>query len=295
MPKRFAPAGALLVLASVAGGCSRAETDEPPVATPSVTLSRSNVAVGSPMDMTYRFTVAQGAPPFAEDYLVFVHFLDEDRERMWDDDHEPATPTRQWKPGATIEYARTIFAPKFPYVGPASVEIGLYSRTSGARLPLAGDDSGMRAYKVASFNMTLQSDNVFVIFKDGWHETEVADDGSHEWQWSRKEGTIAFRNPKRDAELLLEVDQPVSTPGGPQRVEVRAGGVVVDSFVVPPQQARQLRRIRLSPAQLGASENVEVAIGVDRTFVPSALSELRSSDPRELGIRVFRAYVQPTP
>ena len=45
---------------------------------------------------------------------MFVHFLDADRELMWTDDHEPPTPVRQWKPGATIEYTRTMFIPKFP-------------------------------------------------------------------------------------------------------------------------------------------------------------------------------------
>jgi hypothetical protein len=293
MLKDFARFLAVLLACGVAAGCSRpADEAGTPVATPTVTLSRSDAAVGSPIDMTYRFVVAPDAPPLREDYLVFVHFLDENRERMWTDDHEPATPTRQWQPGATIEYTRTVFIPKFPYVGTTTVDIGLYSRQSGERLPLAGQDTGMRAYQVASFNMRLQADNLFVIFKDGWHETEVADDGGLEWQWSKKEGTIAFRNPKRDAELFLQVDQAVNALPEPQRVEVRLGPHVVDSFALPPGD-RQLRRIALPASQLGNVETVEIAISVDRTFVPADIPALRSSDARELGIRVFRAYVEP--
>jgi hypothetical protein len=34
-------------------------------------------------------------------------------------------------------------------------------------------------------------------------------------------------------------------------------------------------------------------ISVDKTFVPAALPALRSADPRELGIRVFRVFVEP--
>ena len=34
--------------------------------------------------------------------------------------------------------------------------------------------------------MSLQADNLFVIFKDGWHDTEVADEGGLEWQWSQQ-------------------------------------------------------------------------------------------------------------
>ena len=289
MPKRFACV--LVLFALGAGACARNAEDAPPVATPTVTLSRSEVAVGTPVDVTYRFAVAPDAPPFPEDSLVFVHFLDADRERMWDDDHAPPTPTSQWQPGSTIEYTRTVFVPKFPYVGPTTVEVGVYSPASGDRLPLAGQDSGMRAYRVATFAMSVQSDNLFVIFKDGWHETEVADDGAQEWQWSRKRGTIAFRNPKTDAVLLLEVDQPVMAFTEPQQVKVRAGDVLLDSFTLP-VGARQLRRIALPAAQLGGAENVELSIAVDRTFVPASIPDLRSADPRELGARVFRAYVE---
>jgi hypothetical protein len=172
------------------------------------------------------------------------------------------------------------------------VALGLYSRTSGERLPLAGEDRGLRAYRVARFNMTFQSESTFVIFKDGWHETEVSDDGGLEWQWSNREGTIAFRNPKRDAVMLLQVDQPVNGLTAPQRVEVRSGTTVVDSFALP-VGVRELRRIQLPLTLLGGAETIELTIAVDNTFVPAAVPALRSSDSRELGIRVFRAYVEP--
>lgn len=284
----------LAVVGFAAASCARGAEDAPPVATPSVTLSRSDVGVGTPVEITYRFAVAADAPAFAEDYLVFVHFLDVDREQMWDDDHEPATPTTQWKPGATIEYTRTVFIPKFPYVGETAIEVGLYSRQTGERLPLAGMDSGMRAYRVATLTMSLKSDNLFVIFKDGWHETEVSDDGAQQWQWSRQESTLSFRNPKADVVLLLDLDQPVKAMPDPQRVEVRVGGAVVDAFPLPVGQ-RVLRRLTLTAAQLGSGENVEMAIAVDRTFIPSAVPALSSTDPRELGVRVFRAYVEVRP
>src|SRR5262245_31571966 len=107
----------LIAIALATTACGRTEDTDPPVATPSVTVSRGDAAVGSPIDMTYRFVVADGAPAFAEDYWVFVHFVDVDGELMWTDDHRPPTPTRQWKPGMTIDYPRTMFIPKFPYTG----------------------------------------------------------------------------------------------------------------------------------------------------------------------------------
>lgn len=289
--KRLAITLAFLV---VSAACGRADDAQPPVATPAVTLSQSNIAIGSPVDITYRFEVAREAPPSPDEYLVFVHFMDTDGELMWTDDHPPPTPVRQWRPGSLVEYTRTIFIPKFPYVGEASVEVGIFSPQTGERLPLAAQTDGQRSYRVAAFNMRLQTDNLFVVFRDGWHETEVPDDGSgFEWQWSRGTATLSFRNPRRDVVFFLQVDQPVSAFPEPQRVEVRLGQAVIDSFPLPPGD-RLLRRFSLTTAQLGSTEMVDLALVVDKTFVPAAIPALRSTDPRELGIRVFRAFVQPS-
>lgn len=282
-----------LVTLSALAACARNSDAERPVATPSVTVGQSEAAIGSPMDMTYRFVVAADAPALTEDYWVFVHFLDTDGELMWTDDHEPPTPTRQWKPGATIEYARTMFVPKFPYVGETAVEIGLFSPKTGTRLPLAAETEGQRSYKVGTFNMRLQRENLFVVFRDGWHETELADQGAGvEWQWSKKDATLSFRNPKRDIVFYLDADQPVEAFAEPQQVEVRLGPTVVDRFALTSGR-RELRRIPIASSQLGPAETIEMTMSVDKTFVPAAVPALQSTDPRELGIRVFRAFVQP--
>jgi hypothetical protein len=282
----------VLLIASAA--CGRADDAEPPVATPTVTLNQSNIVIGGPVDITYRFDVARAAPPSPDEYLVFVHFLDADGELMWTDDHPPPTPVRQWSVGSPVEYTRTIFIPKFPYVGEAGVEIGIFSPQTGERLPLAAQTDGQRSYRVATFNLRLQTDNLFVVFRDGWHDTEVPDDGSGlEWQWSRGMATLSFRNPRRDVVVFLQVDQPVPVFPEPQRVEIRLGQGVIDSFPVPPGD-RVLRRIALTADKLGSGEMVDLALAVDKTFVPAALPALKSTDPRELGIRVFRAFVQPS-
>ena len=73
--------------------------------------------------------------------------------------------------------------------------------------------------------MRLESDTLVVVFSDGWHETEVATEGAgREWQWSKKEATLSFRNPKRGVRLFLQADQPVKEAfSEPQRVEMRIG------------------------------------------------------------------------
>jgi hypothetical protein len=281
-----------LVLLGQVAGCSKKVDDARPVATPSVTLSRMDAAVGSPIDVTYKFEVAPDAPAFTEDYTVFVHVLDKDRTSLWGDDHQPRTPTTQWKAGLTVEYTRTMFVPKLPYVGPAQIEVGLYSVKSGQRLPLGGENTGDRSIRVATFNMQLPANALFIVFRDGWHDAEVSGEAGVEWQWSKKQGTLSFRNPKQDVTFILDIDQPVQAFTEPQKVEIRTGDAVVDNFSLAAGQ-RELRRIPLTAAQLGSGETTDVVVAVDKTFVPASVSQLKSLDPRELGIRVFHAFVEP--
>ena len=133
-----------------------------------MSLSRPKVALGSPVEVTYKFTVAPDAPALGQ-RRVFVHFLDADEELMWTDDHDPPTPTTEWKPGQTIEYTRSMFIPSYPYVGAAKIVAGVYSPGNNERLKLSNEDRGDRSYKVVDFELLPQTENIFVIFKDGWH------------------------------------------------------------------------------------------------------------------------------
>ena len=67
--------------------------------------------------------------------------------------------------------------------------------------------------------------------------------------------------------------------------------MVIDSFALSPGQ-QELRKIELTKSQLGGGETVEITVAVDKTFVPAAITQLKNADARELGIRVYRAYVQ---
>src|SRR6185503_11946309 len=248
-------AGLLLTLVLIVqvAGCSKKVDDARPVATPSVKLSRMDAAVGSPIDVTYKFDVAPDAPAFTEDYTVFVHVLDKDRTTLWGDDHQPRTPTTQWKAGSAVEYTRTMFVPKLPYVGPAQIEVGLYSVKSGQRVPLGGENTGDRSIRVATFNMQLPANALFIVFRDGWHDAEVSGEAGVEWQWSKKQGTLSFRNPKQDATLILDVDQPVQAFTAPQNADHRSNHAVPESRARPAVQ----RRRRLSPVaapQLGRDQ-----------------------------------------
>jgi len=286
----------IVVLAAVAAsldGCRQKPPPEPGVATPSVTLARDKAPLGSPIEVTYRFDVAANAPPFAEDYKVFVGFVDTDQELMWTDDHDAAIPTSRWKPGQTIEYTRTVFVPIYPYIGEAAIHMGLYSPTTQKRVTLSGTDAGQNAYTVAKLQLLPQSENVFIVLKDGWHGPESPPNDAHlEWQWTRKKrATLAFRNPKKDSEFYLDADNPSGTFPEGQHVQVKMADQVLDDFVVT--QQRLLRRIPMTVTQLGSADMVELTIDVDKTFVPSLLPASTNRDSRELGIRVFHWYVEP--
>lgn len=281
---------ALTAATTLAAGCRRKAPPAPPVATPTVTVNHPQAALGSPIDITYTFVPAADAK-FDEDYRVMVHVVDTDEEMMWGDDHNPPLPTTKWTPGVPVKYTRTIFVPIYPYVGDASIEVGLYSMKTQKRLPLAGDDVGQRAYRVAHIQLQPQTENVFTLFKDGWHPAEVADkNASVEWQWTKKRATIAFKNPKKDVVFFLDVDNPGSVFREPQQVQVSVGGQAVKEFTVNPAE-RQLQKIPLTAAQLGAADMTEVQIDVDKTYVPALLTASNSKDPRELGVRVFHAFV----
>jgi hypothetical protein len=277
-----------ILLAASAGGCGKTST-QPPVATPSVAVSRTRVPLGSPVEITYEFKVAAGAPAFGEDYRVFVHFVDADHELMWTDDHFPPTPTTQWKPGQSIKYNRLLFVPVYPYVGDAAIEVGLYGK-DGKRLPLAGTEKGPHAYEVAKIQVAPQTESIYLTFKDGWHLAEIAsDNASTEWHWTKKEATVSFKNPKRNAVFFLDFGGQPALMTEPQTVTVSIGTEVVDTFTVG--RVGDVRRIPLSVNQLGVGDQVEVRLSLDKTFVPAVLTAGTQPDKRELGLCVFHAFV----
>jgi hypothetical protein len=287
------PIGVAAVAAALAStGCQQRQDDAPPVATPSFSASRPRAALGSPIDVTYRFVAASDAA-FDQDYRVLVHFLDSDEELMWTDDHWPAMPTSQWKPGQTVEYTRTIFIPIYPYIGDASILMGLYSVKDSSRLPLAGENTGQRSYRVGTLALLPQSENVFLIYKEGWHPAEPSQENpAVEWQWTKKEATISFRNPKRASTFFLHYDARPDLFDAPLQVVMTIEDRQVDAFSISSRD-EVIRRTPLSPDQLGSGDMVELKIAVDRTFVPALTPAAKNNDPRELGIRVFHAFVEP--
>ena len=277
---------ALLFVAVSAAGCSKKEADAPAVATPNVTLSKDRVALGSPVKVTYRFQVAANAT-FDKDYWVFVHVLNPQGELLWNDDHLPATPTTKWSPGQTVEYTRTVFVPNYPYIGEATVRIGLYSQSDGKRLVLSAPEASRREYTVAKMELLPQSENVFLIYKEGWHPAEVdAANPNSEWQWTQKRAAFSFRNPKKDSNFYLEYDARTDLFTPPQQATVKIGDAVLATFPADSRD-RKLMIFPVTAAQLGTGDMVEMSIELDKTFKPGG------ADTRELGFRVYHTFIEP--
>ncbi|HEX5107029.1 MAG TPA: hypothetical protein VFV95_01220 [Vicinamibacterales bacterium] len=276
-----------IVLATLVAtaACSSRPDEAPPVAAPTLTLASSRVPLGRQVAVTYRFAIPPTAQPFLEDYVVFVHAMDKDGKQVWTNDHEPPTPTRQWKPGTSIEYTQSMLIPRRVAEGHFTLEVGLYSSRTGERLPLSGNDRGRRSYQVAAFDVTGGGEPP-AIYLEGWHTVEVPDNAQDiGWRWSTGTSKLWLRNPRRDATLVIDLDQPVTGLGAAQRVTVRSGDADVGSFEVRPGK-RETHRLPVTVPLLGSDDIARLTLVVDRTFVPAQLPG-GSGDKRELGVRVF--------
>lgn len=277
-------ASALLLTAACG---SKAEDTAEPLAAITVTLPGGEAEAGAPLDVAYRFERTKAGPAFSENYVVFVHVLDEHGRLLWTDDHEPAVPTSKWG-NTAIEYRRTMFVPRDSAAGRVIVEAGLYSLTSGERVPLAGTPRGNRAYEVASFAVGPPGNNL-VVFGDGWHGAEQADGDPSGWRWSKKAAHLSIRNPRRNIVLTVDMDQPV-TQTGDQTVEWRVGDELLETTTVTSHR-RSVRRIAIPAERLGTGEQVDFELRVSPTFVPASIPSLASQDRRELGVRLFNVHV----
>lgn len=284
--RRVAMAMLAAMVISGAAGCSK-EKDTPPVATPTFSANKEKIALGSPVDFTFQFDVTA---PIKEDYRVLVHVVNPDGDTIWIDDHDPAIPTSQWKPGQKVQYTRQRFLPVLPFTGEATVRVGLYKGEQ--RLTLQGQDVNQKTYKVGTLQLLPQSENVFIIYKSGWNAPEFTPDNAHEWQWTQKSATVNFKNPRRDVTLFLETDARTDLFTPAQQVSIVLNGKTVKTFAAD-SIVSVLQRIPMTAADLGTEDMVELRLDVDKVFVPAKLPGSTNADTRELGIRVYHLFVDP--
>jgi hypothetical protein len=277
-------------LAVLASSCGGGRDDAAPVASATVSISPSQAAPGAPVEVQYKLEALAGGTLPAGTHVLFVHAVDADGKVLWTDDHEPPQAVETWKPGAPSEYARTMFVPRTTPPGPLQIVVGLYAPATGARVALRGESTEPRAYKVATLEVGPDPSGAFVAYTEGWHNPEANETLGREWRWSKGTGHLAFRNPMKAADLWVELDQPVPALASPQQVEIRVGGAVLDSFALESHQP-VVRRVAIAQEAMGTGDTVDVEIAPRQSFVPAAIPALKSDDRRELGVRVFNAYL----
>jgi hypothetical protein len=280
------------ILASLApqAGCAA-----PPVAVAiaGLAVDRASVPIGATVEATIRFDVSPKLVPLNEDYRVFLHVLDDNQTFLWGDEHDPPIPTSAWRPGQSIQYARRVKVPAYPYLGPAVIAIGLHSPVSGERLALAGDDLGEFAYRVATLTLEPQHESSFVVYDEGWHRAEFDVFGRIAWRWTTARAVLSFRNPHSATRLLLDVQGRPELFDRAQRLSLVVGERTLREVLLNTNETTHLD-YELTAAELGNDDVVRLELLVDRTFVPSE-QDANARDTRELGVRVFDAYVEPLP
>jgi hypothetical protein len=273
-------------------GCNRRKPAEANPITPAIKLNRERVPLGSAVEITYSWTLEPGAKKPDQDYRALVHFLDSHEVILFEDDHMPVPPPSQWEPGKTYTYTRTKFVPIYPYVGECEIRMGLYPHPGrGERPALKGTDKGLREYQVKKIELLPQTENIFPVYKDGWHNPEAhPENPSVERTWTKKEALMSFRNPKRDVVVYLQADTCVKCFAQAPVLTVSLNGKV--GLTIPIQDPNVfLKKIKVKASDLGGEEWVDLRLAMNQSFVPKLLTPPLNNDDRELGLLVYHLYV----
>jgi hypothetical protein len=285
-----AAALAVLVTSGCAGGCRRRQAAEVNDIVPSVTVNRPRAPLGSPIEITYTWTVEPTAKKLNQDYRAFVHFLDSHQVMLFEDDHVPTPPPSAWEPGKTYTYTRTKFVPIYPYVGDVEIRVGLHSVARGERVALKGTEATMREYRVGKMEVLPQTENVFLVYKEGWHNPESSPQNpSLERTWTKKDALVSFKNPKKDVLIYLEADTNYKAFDMPPVLTVSVNGRT--GLVIPIENSEVfLKKVRVKAADLGNDDWVDLRLSMNQSFVPK-LKGINNTDDRELGLLVYHLYV----
>ena len=273
--------------------CGGSDQPTPPVANASLRVNRDAAPLGSPIDITYKFVVASDAK-FDEDYRVMLHVVDADDELMWTDDHDPPTPTTQWKPGQTVEYTRTGVRPHLPVRRRSHA-------SSRVVFPEDADPADARGRGRGAARLPGRQAAAPAAEREPLHRLQgrVASGGSRRAQRvglsgsgprSRRRSRSGTR--RRTPPSFWTVDQPGGVFNENAAGDGHAGQHRQSISSSSRRKNELLRRIPLKADQMGAAEMAELQVTVDKTFVPMQISGGASKDPRELGVRVFHAFIQ---
>jgi hypothetical protein len=203
----------------------------------------------------------------------------------------PVPPPSQWEAGKTYTYTRTKFIPIYPYVGDVQVRMGMYPPDGrGERLALKGEDAGLREFKVGKMVLQPQTENIFLVYKEGWHSPEASPQNpSVERTWTKKDALVSFKNPKEDVVIYLEADTNAKAFTAPPVLTLSVNNA--KGLQIPIENSEPfLKKIRVKAADLGSEEWVDLRVSMNESFVPKAKG-VNTHDDRELGVLVHHLFV----
>jgi hypothetical protein len=279
-----------LVPLALSGACKRKPTEANDIAA-SMSFNRPRAPLGSAIEVTYSWTTGPNFKALNQNYRALSHFLDSHKVPLFTDDHVPVPAPSSWEPNKTYTYQRTVFIPVYPYVGPVQVVMGLYPASGGGeRVAMKGEDVGLRAYKVATLELLPQTDNIFLVYKDGWHNPESAPQNPGlERTWTKKDALVSFKNPKKDIVIYLEADTNAKAFDAPPVLTMIVNNKV--GATVPIESSEVFtRKVRVKAADLGNEEWTDLRLAMNQSFVPK-LKGVNTHDDRELGVMVYHLYV----
>jgi hypothetical protein len=284
-----ATAAFLVLLSVVLGACSMGEPQRFLDVTPSVELPAS-IGWSSPFEIVYTWEPGAEFDAQGQDFLVFVHFVDEEGVIVAQDDHEPPVPTRHWHAGRTIQYRRW-----FRLHSPADVEhldviVGLYDENGRIAIQYAGERSSYLA--IGGLTVRLEDMRGVPIRGAGWYDIGRDPSTGELWHWMGRESTVVFENPRVDCLLHIEATAPVDWLGGSQRVRIFLHEVKIADFRID-DDAKFRRRFPVSAVDLGEDRFIEFEIRVARAVVPSEVDP-DADAVRRLGLKVFYLHLNAT-
>jgi hypothetical protein len=273
-------------------GCNRRGAVPANDITATFKANRMNAPLDSAIEVTYTWTTGPEFKKIEGDYRSLVHFVDQGKVLLFTDDHAPTPAPSQWEPNKTYSYTRTVFVPVVTYIGDATVTMGLYPNGRGERIPLKGEDFGLREYVVGKMQFLAQVENVRVYYKEGWHNPDAGPNPMVETTWTKKEAVLSFKNPKKPIIVYLQFDAPYSEknyPTGPPTLTLTAQGKSGITHTFTNGELIE-KKVRFKAEDLGTEDTVELKFSMDQTIVPKNISS-SSTDDRELGVRLYDVFV----
>lgn len=284
--------GLAVVIAGLLMPACRKKQEEVNPIEAKITVNRVRAPLGSPIEVTYTWKCEPGMKKLGQEYHAFVHFLDSHGLTLFADDHLPSPPPFQWEPGKEYSYTRTVFIPVYPYVGEVEMRMGLYpSNGRGPRVAMKGDDAGLYEYRIAKMEFLPQTENIYLVEKEGWHNPESSPQTpGFERIWTKREALISFKNPKKDVIFYLEADTNFKAFQKPPVLTLSVNGKVGVTIPIKDSEIF-MKKVLFKAADLGTGDWADLRFTLNQGFVPMTLGI--NNDDRELGLLVYhRAVVE---